>query len=58
MALLTHYLASFLGAVPVLAYCGTGKRAAQAVKTLKSKGYLHVLNAGAYPDLDYLKALP
>lgn len=40
---------------PVIVYCGTGKRAAQAQKTLETKGYSNVLNAGAYPNLGYLK---
>lgn len=40
---------------PVVVYCGTGMRAAQAQKTLEQKGYSNVLNAGAYADLGYLK---
>ena len=45
-------------AVPVVAHCGTGKRAARTVRTLESKGCKHhVLNAGAHQDLDHLRAL-
>jgi rhodanese-related sulfurtransferase len=40
---------------PVLVYCASGKRAAQAQQTLKDIGYEDVLNLGGYKDLDYLK---
>ena len=39
---------------PVIVYCASGQRAAQAKKVLKKQGYKTVLNAGALSDLGYL----
>jgi phage shock protein E len=40
--------------VPVVIYCGSGKRANKAREILMSYGYTNVVNAGAYGDITYL----
>jgi len=37
--------------VPVLIYCGSGKRAAKAQQVLKAMGYTTVLNAGGWSNV-------
>lgn len=41
--------------VPIVIYCGSGKRANKALEVLKSQGYTNVVNAGGLGDVDYLK---
>jgi rhodanese-related sulfurtransferase len=53
---LTHKIVTtYETIVPVIVYCGSGKRAAKAKEVLEGKGYLKVLNAGAFGDLTYLR---
>jgi phage shock protein E len=36
---------------PIVVYCRSGRRAAQAIETLKERGFLKIYNAGGFEDL-------
>lgn len=41
--------------VPIIIYCGSGRRANKAKEVLEGQGYKIVVNAGGLGDIDYLQ---